>query len=185
MSSKPQSQRYVLIVAAAALAVGVLIGWIAPWASPFDQTAADTGAASISELLVPAESASPVMGDPADPPAGLPGTVTNLPAPEVMLEVTGGIGYITWTPDRLVGALVPKASSQTEITANGDVTVNVRDDITYVDLQFPSKLSKLVGILVGSDYVALPQFLLEGHVSTIILGDQFPNRQHVYAVWGN
>ncbi len=92
-------------------------------------------------------------------------------------------GTMIWRPDPGATGV---CNSPSEIASSGSaLTLSVKADVTYVDLQVPGQLTKLVGLQVGSDYVAIPPGMLRVHVATVELGNQFTNRseQDVRSCW--
>ncbi len=97
-------------------------------------------------------------------------------------------GTMVWRPDAVKAASASdeQCSNPSNIAAGGSaLTITVKKEVTYVDLQLPRQLQDLTGLMVGEDYVVIPRSLLEAHVSTVELGNQFDMRSanDVHACW--
>lgn len=97
--------------------------------------------------------------------------------------------YLTVTPER--GVTIADATSVCDsVTAitpdNMMLDVAVREDVTFIDLQLPRETidSGLVGLIAGDQFIDVPSYVRESAVATVVLGNQFKNRQHVQACWG-
>lgn len=94
-------------------------------------------------------------------------------------------GTMIWRPDVIKASDGQCINPKGIATSGSALTISVKADVTYVDLQVPGQLTKLVGLQVGDDYVSIPQGMLRVHVGTVELGNQFTKRgvDDVRACW--
>lgn len=106
-----------------------------------------------------------------------PAPPSNAPATSATPSVADIGGSLVWQPDATEGS--GQCPNPKEIAAGGSgaaLTIKVKADVTYVDLQLPQQLQGLTGLQVGDDFVVIPRSMFEAHVSSVELGNQFDKR---------